>query len=167
MGGSARDFWPAIKDKQGERRGYVWEKYPQSMWHSCNLSSHLLVPGPTGPVASTRYEEMREGLQECEARITIEQVLTDDVLRKKLGPDLASRAQQLLDDRIWQMQKACSNMQLTGLGYGTYATASHRWYYAYGGSAGHYWYLSSNWQDNAAKLYTLAGEVARKMSNAQ
>ena len=34
-------------------------------------------------------------------------------------------------------------------------------------AAGHYWYLSSDWQDNAAKLYAMAAEVAKKAGSAR
>ena len=33
-----------------------------------------------------------------------------------------------------------------------------------GGAAGHYWYASSGWQDRTQRLYELAGEVTRKLS---
>ena len=122
--------------------------------------SHLLDPGPTGPVATTRYEMMREGMQECEARIAIEKVLTDPALKAKLGDDLATRAQQLLDDRIWQELKAFGDMQLSGRQYTT--SARSIWSYNGGGQAGHCWYAGSGWQDEAQELYQMAGEVDRK-----
>ena len=90
LGRVGADFWPVYKDKQGRRRAWIWDRYPQSLWHSCNLMSHMLVPGPAGPVASTRYECMREGIQECEARIAIESVLTDEAQKAKLAADLAA-----------------------------------------------------------------------------
>jgi hypothetical protein len=155
------DFWAAIRDKKGERRGRVWERYPQSLWHSCNLSSHMLVPGPTGPVASSRYEAMREGVQECEARIAIEQVLTDATLKAKLPADLATQCQQLLDERVLHELKAFSDLQLT---WRTYATAGNNWYYGCGGVSGHNWYAGSGWQDRTQKLYDLAGEVTKKLA---
>jgi hypothetical protein len=125
------------------------------------MFSHMLVPGPTGPVASTRYEQMREGVQECEARIAIEAALTDERLKATLGPDLAKRCQQLLDDRVWQELKAFSDLQLTGR---TYATSSNNWGYGCGGVAGHYWYVSSGWQDRTQTLYDLAAEVTKKIA---
>jgi hypothetical protein len=155
------DFWAAIRDKKGDRRGRVWEQYPQSLWHSCNMWSHMLMPGPTGPVASIRYEAMREGVQQCEARIAIEAALTDAALKAKVGADLAGRCQQVLDDRIWQELKAFSDLQLTGR---TYATSAGNWGYGCGGLQGHYWYAGSGWQDGAQKLYSLAGEVSRKVA---
>jgi len=159
LGRVGADFWPVYKDKQGRRRDWIWDRYPQSLWHSCNLMSHMLVPGPAGPVASSRYELLREGIQECEARIAIESVLTDSAERAKLPVDLATRSQQLLDDRVWQELKAFGDMQLTGR---SYATAKDTWYYGCGGTAGHYWYAGSGWRDRAQKLYELAGEVTGK-----
>jgi len=161
LGRVGADFWPVFKDKQGRRRDWVWDRYPQSLWHSCNLMSHMLLPGPTGPVASVRYEQLREGVQECEARIAIERVLTDDALKAKVAPDLAKRSQQLLDDRVWQEQKAFSDLQLTGR---TYATSGNNWYYGGGGQAGHLWYAASGWQDRTQALYDLAGEVTKQVT---
>ena len=160
LGRVGADFWPVYKDKQGRRRSWIWDQYPQSLWHSCNLMSHMLVPGPVGPVASTRYELMREGIQQCEARIAIESVLTDEAKRARLPADLAQQSQQLLDDRVWQELKAFGDMQLTGR---SYATARDTWYYGCGGTAGHYWYAGSGWRDNAQKLYNLAGEMEGKL----
>jgi len=161
LGRVGADFWPVIKDSRGRLQGRVWERYPQSLWHSCNMFSHMLNPGPTGPVAATRYEQMREGIQQCEARIAIEAALTDETLKAKLGPDLAGRCQTLLAERVWQELKAFSNLQLTGR---TYATSGNSWGYGCGGAAGHYWYVSSGWQDRTQRLYDLAGEVTRKLA---
>jgi hypothetical protein len=159
LGRIGADYWPVYKDKRGGRRDWIWDRYPQSLWHSCNLMSHLLVPGPSGPVASTRYELVREGVQECEARIAIESVLTNPALKAKLPADLATQAQQLLDERVWRELKAFSDLQLTGR---SYATSANNWGYGGGGTAGHYWYAGSGWQDRTQKLYDLAGEVAKK-----
>jgi hypothetical protein len=161
LGRVGADFWAVLKDKSGQRRGHVWDKYPQSMWHSCNLSSHMLVPGPTGPVASARYEQMREGVQECEARIAIEQVLTDETLKARIAPDLAARCQRVLDDRVWQELKAFSSMQLTGRAY---ASATNAWYGDGGGQVGHLWYTGSGWKDRTQRLYDLAGEVTKSLA---
>jgi len=163
LGRIGADFWSVIKDKKGRRRGWVHSRYPQSMWHSCNLTSHMLNPGPNGPVATSRYEMLREGMQNCEARIAIEQVLTDDAQKAKLGAHLAARCQQLLDDRIWQMLKGFSGLQLTGRNYTTYTRYGRIFYYNAGGAGGAYWYAGSPWQDRQQQLYALAGQVQRKM----
>ena len=163
LGRIGADFWAAMRDKNGQRRGMVWDRYPQSMWHSCNLSSHMLNPGPTGPVATSRYEMLREGMQNCEARIVMEKALTDDAQKAKLGPELAAKCQQLLDDRITECLKGFSGLQLSGRVYTTYNRYGNIFYYNAGGSAGAHWYAGSGWQDREQQLYTLAGEVQRKM----
>jgi hypothetical protein len=119
-----------------------------------------LDPGPTGPVATSRYEMMREGMQECEARITIESALLDPSAKAKLGDALATRCQQLLDDRIWEELKAFGDMQLTGR---LYSTSNNVWGYGCGGPAGRAWYAGSGWQERTQELYALAGEVAQKV----
>jgi hypothetical protein len=162
LGRIGADFWAVMKDKRGERRGYVWDKYPQSMWHSCNMYSHMLNPGPEGPVATARYEMLREGVQNCEARIVIEEVLTDEARKAKLGGDLAARCERLLDERLWQGLKGFSGLQLSGRIYTTYTSYGKIFYYNAGGAAGAYWYAGSGWQDRQQELYGLAGEVQRR-----
>ena len=81
------------------------DRYPESYWHSLNIGSWLLAPGPAGPVGTARLEVFREGLQECEARIAIEDALTNPALKGRLGDELAKRAQETLDERqlaIWK-----------------------------------------------------------------
>ena len=163
LGRIGADFWAPIRDKRGERRGYVWDKYPQSAWHNCNLSSHLLDPGPDGPVATSRYEMMREGVQECEARIAIERALLDPQAVAKLGPELAGKAQQLLDDRVREELKAFTNLQLGGRGGYVARSNYYGVFYSAGGEAGSSWYAASGWQDRAQKLYETAGEVRKKL----
>jgi len=63
------------------------------------VTSALLAPGPDGAAATARFEMFREGIQEAEARIFIEQALGDEKLRAKLGDDLAQRATKVLADR--------------------------------------------------------------------
>jgi hypothetical protein len=161
LGRIGADFWAVFKDKRGRRQGYVHDRYPQSLWHSCNLTSHMLNPGPNGPVATSRYEMLREGVQNCEARIVIETVLTDDAKKAKLGADLAAKCQQLLDDRTVENLKGFSGLQLTGRVYTTYANYGKIFYYNAGGHAGAYWYAGSGWQERQQMLYALVGEVQK------
>jgi hypothetical protein len=121
----------------------------------------MLNPGPNGPVATSRYEMLREGVQNCEARIVIETVLTDDAKKAKLGADLAAKCQQLLDDRTVENLKGFSGLQLTGRVYTTYANYGKIFYYNAGGHAGAYWYAGSGWQERQQMLYALAGEVQK------
>ncbi len=160
MGRIGADFWPTIRNKRGQRTGYTWSRYLQSMWHSLNLSSHMLVPGPEGPVASARREFFREGIQQCEARIAIERVLTDEALKAKLGPELAARCQEVLDERMREVWRSGSDMNLTGRYYSSAKLNGD----SYGGIAGHCWFAGSGWQDRTQKFYALAGQVARKVA---
>jgi hypothetical protein len=161
VGRLGADFWKTVKDKQGRAAAYVWDRYPQSLWHSLNLFSHMLVPGPDGPVATNRYEAFREGIQECEARIAIETALGDESLKAKLGADLAQRCQATLDQRIRDILRAISSLQLTGREYASPPVTPT---IPVGSPAGNAWYLSTGWQQKADTLYGLAAEVEAKLA---
>ena len=153
------DFWKSIRDKRGQRKGQVWARYPQSSWRNLDLYSSLLAPGPRGPVATTRYEIFREGVQECEARIVIEQALTEAKLKEALGPDLARRCQEAMDERLLCLLKGLSNLRLSG----------PRWRYVARwrdqiGVDGHMWFIGSGWERRTERLYRLASEVDRKLN---
>jgi hypothetical protein len=152
------DYWPAIKDRNGRRAGKAYQRYPQSDWSNINLNCSLLAPGPEGAVATTRFEVLREGVQECEARIFIEGALTDEGLRSKLGQDLAALCQEVLDERTVCVQRGVANLDVNCYQY--YTPWNWMWQ---DGVAGHAWFQSSGWQERSAKLYTLAAEVARKL----
>jgi hypothetical protein len=162
VGRIGAEFWAVLKDKRERRQGRVWANQLQSRWHSLDLHSNLLAPGPDGPVATTRYEVFRDGVQECEARIAIETALTDNALRQKLGSDLAQRCQATLDERWLYMWKGASSLQLTGRPGYDYASRKSR--SPIGGVAGNYWYLGSGWQERTDRLYALAGEVQDKVA---
>jgi hypothetical protein len=178
VGRIGADTWPAVTDKRGRRAGAVTERYPESYWHSLNIGAWVLAPGPESPVGTARYEHFREGVQECEARIAIEQALTDPALKSRLGSDLAERAQALLDERqrdVWKglgLYDAVMAAQQGGMvnGMRTYAglfsdrkkyqtVAGHYW-----SVDGHKWFVTSGWQKRSADLFSLAGEVARALT---
>jgi hypothetical protein len=96
-------------------------------------------------------------VQECEARIVIEAALSDPALKGRLGADLAQRCQDALDERLRCLQLCfCQLMNyLDGDGGMLSSTGG-------AGVAGHYWWIGSAWQDRDAKLFDLAGEVAKK-----
>lgn len=151
------DFWKAVKDKRGRRRGRVQERFPESHWRNLNLTTALLAPGPDGPVSTIRFEMFREGVQECEARIVIERALTDEGLRRRLGGALAKQCEEALEERHMYMWNGMSSQQYCGPG----------WANAYGwrwtpGVAGQKWFIGSGWQARTEKLYTLAARVERK-----
>jgi len=158
VGRLGADTWRAVKDKRGNRKGRVWERYPGSNWGYLNCDSSTLAPGPAGPVATARFEALREGVQECEAVILIERALTDKALTAKLGEDLAARCQQGLDERRLAMWRSLSAWQ-SGADYRHEPTS----WRAVGSVIGYRWFLGSGWQQRSEKLYALAGEVAKTL----
>jgi hypothetical protein len=182
VGRIGADTWPAIQDKRGRRAGFVGDRYPESYWHSLNVGAWTLAPGSDGPVSTARGEQFREGVQECEARIAIERVLTEPALRSRLGGDLAKRAQALLDERqtaVWKglgLYDALMTVQQDGMvngmraysGLGAFgdrkkfqSCAGHYW-----SVDGHQWFIASAWQERTEKLFALAGEVSRATAGA-
>jgi len=153
------EFWKVLKDKRGQRAGRIYEQYPHSNWRNLDIYASLLAPGPEGPTATQHYQHLVEGIQECEARIAIERALSDTSLRARLGDDLAKRCQELLDDRMRCAQACfCRLMnRLDGNPAGLSSTGGP-------GVAGHFWSVGSGWQKRAERLFTLAGEVERKVS---
>jgi len=152
------DFWSVVKDSRGRRRGTVTALYPHSMWRNLNIPWCLLAPGPDGPVATDRFEAFREGVQDSEARIFIERALADEQRRVKLGDDLAGRCTRFLTERTFLMLKACTGLQL-----GSPHFVMARPIVRQNAIAGHAWFVGSGWQRRSAELYSLAGEVARKL----
>ena len=142
------------------------ERYTESTWRNLFIPEGLLAPGPEGPAASDEMEAYRSGIQECEARITIERALSDEVLRGKLGADLVRRCEEYLQNRQMMMWLSLSDLQLF------YNYPGARWGPAYMASAwrggsnvgGSHWFLGSGWQLRAEQLYALAGEVTAKLA---
>jgi len=160
------DFWWAIKDKRGRRVGTVTGRYPQSQWRNLDIMAWLLAPGASGAVATARYEYLREGVQECEARILIEAALTDETLREKLGDKLATRCQALLDQRqrsLWKAQGLTDEEIDSTTTRRNSNDIERRLRRGAGASSGHTWFLNSGWQKRTEKLFVLAGEVAAKL----
>jgi len=158
------DFWPAIKSRSGRREGTVTDRYPEAYWHSLSLGDFLLAPGPRGPVGTARFEVFREGLQECEARLAIEAVLTDEALKARLPGDLAARAQKLLDDRqryLWVAKGASpEDLQLKDF----YNKFWDLWLKKWDSAKGNQWFIGSGWQQRTAALFAMAGEVQKALA---
>ena len=138
------DYWPVLKDKQGVRKGAIWERYPESSWRNLGIYTSLLGPGEEGPLATPRLEVFREGLQECEARIVIETALCDEAAKGRLGADLAGRCQEAIGERMARMVENLGSRP--------------------GCRPGWAWSLGNDWQGRSEKLFTLAAEVAAKLS---
>ena len=150
------DFWEVYRDKNGQRKGFIYARYPQSMWRDLNIYVSLLAPGPAGPAPTAApWSTSPKACRLCEARIAVEKALSDPAAKAKLGEDLVGRCQKLLDERMRAMQ-LCFCM----LNYWMEGTPAHLG--STGGPAvpSHYWYIGSDWEGRDAALYGLAGEVA-------
>jgi hypothetical protein len=134
------DFWPCRKDPKGRVSDILGgaEVGNNSVPMDDSVTA-VLAPGAAGPISTLRLEMLREGTQETVAVMLIAGAIYDPVQRAKLGDDLAGRAQNLLFDRA------------INLFWGEWFSGSHpeTW-------------PARPWQAESEKLYTLAGEVARK-----
>jgi hypothetical protein len=136
------DFWPVLKDARG-RASPICGRYPECAWGQLKISTAtaaILAPGKDGAVASERFEMVREGLQETEARVFLEKALDDAAKRAKLGKD-ADRIQKLLDDRTVAFRQAIGNK----------------------GKNWAQWPGGERWHKSSADLYAAAAEVAKKL----
>ena len=155
------DWWNCVRDKQGRRIGNPRERYPYASWRNLDLNVQMLAPGPTGAVATHRFENLREGVLECEARIVVEKALMDPATKAKLGDALAKRAAEVLRRRANLLTKANSNLQMSGVTWDN--VSSTRAFYMWPNVAGHCWLLGADWQGLNEELFTVAGQVAAKL----
>jgi len=157
MGG---DFFAVLKDRRGRWRGGLSARFPKTSWRNLDIHTSVLAPGKNGPVATARFEMMREGLQEAEARIFIEKALLDKQFRAKLGEDVAVQCQKLLDDRIRNMRRAVATLRAIGGSWTSYTYIGNSWWQA-SPLVGSLWFVSSDWQQWTTDLYDAAAEVAK------
>ncbi len=151
LGRIGADFWPVLGRKSlrpGIKHSMtIGARYPESCWDQLNLdrgTEAMFAPGPSGSVRTERSEQVRQGIQECEARVIIEKAL----LAKKLPPQLAKKCQEVLDQRTWHIR---------GLGACGGAGGA-----ALGGQSINVWYEGAGSAGMAEKLYATAAEVAAK-----
>jgi hypothetical protein len=102
----------------------------------------LLAPGPDGPLSTVRFEQLREGLQECEARQLIEKALADPAVKSKLGDAMIKRCKETIDERAMAVEFAS---------LGEYGLEGEGWQ----------WFSASGWEERTLKLFACAGEVAK------
>jgi hypothetical protein len=150
------DFWPVLApadwknlkaaNAREKASNSIGARYPESDWSQLNLdrgTEIILAPGPRGALPTENSEQIRQGLQECQARICIEKAL----LAKKLDPELARRCQELLDLRTYHLR---------GLG----ACGGAGSYEALGFHLLNAWYEGLGSAGLTEKLYACAAEVA-------
>ncbi len=138
LGQIGADFWP-VKDADGKPTHTMVGRFPATNEGNLGIyAGQLLYAGPDGPVPTARYQMMRENIQECEARIFLEKLLTANPC--PLAPELASKYQGLLDERT-------------------------RWHRAQG--VAEEAYLSwpySGWEVRRAALFDAAAEAAKAVA---
>ena len=156
------DFWPALRNRKGERVGCIQARYPKTQW--ANLDGQHSVwtfapPGPDGARLTARLLMMREGLQECEARIAIEEALTDPTRRARMGEVAAARAQAFLDRRTRAVISALDNHVACGFGHASTSWAGwQRWFNQRAHETGAVRFLGER-ISLTRELYELAAEV--------
>ncbi|MGA2618756.1 MAG: glycoside hydrolase domain-containing protein [Thermoguttaceae bacterium] len=155
------DFWPVLGGHHGwhdiiarynDPGAGHWD--PRSSWSTVQLNafqnSFIVGDGADGPVSSVQVEVLREGLQEADARVFVQNTLLDKKLAARLGPDLARRCKLLCDRRTWELRYLC---EYTVMGYSKSAAPSH------------YILDSSVWRQRSRELYDMAAEVAEALGN--
>ncbi len=144
------DYWRVLKTSDGRRTANVSDRYPKASWRNLNITDSLLAPGKNGPLATARFEMLREGVQECEARIFIQTLLD----RGRLPAPLAERCRSVLAERDEFLKKAA-----IVLGGG-----KRPWFADASPSEDAYLGYVSGWQEQSEKLYSAAAEVAQAMT---
>ena len=159
------DFFP-LKNAKGQRGwgNRLSARFPKSSSRMLDVQTALLAPGQKGPVPTARFAMLREGLQECEARIAIDKALMDAEKRAKLGPELAQEAQNLLDQRVRDSRHATSTLR-SRLEETSWLGSAYSVGYMSGPVLGNFWYVSSGWQHQSERLYDMADEVEAKLGS--
>jgi hypothetical protein len=102
----------------------------------------LLAPGKEGPLSGQRFEMIREGAQEAEARVFVQNALLDEAARAKLPAELADRANKL-----------CNKRTRTFRHFSEY----------YLGGATEFFMSDEFWRQPSLELYQMAAEVAKAL----
>ncbi len=145
------DFWPVIEGGSGKKKykRSISARFPESSWSQLNMRVQPYIsPGPNGALGTIRFEMLREGIQECEARIFIERALLDEAKKAKLGGK-AKELQNLLDERVRFIVKSFGGEVKRPNQIKTEAVK---------------FFYESDWQTMSKKLYDAAAEVAKLTS---
>jgi hypothetical protein len=140
LGQIGADFWP-VRNRDGKALGTLVGRFPATNEGNLGIyAGQLLYPGPDGPAPTVRYVMMRENIQECEARIFLEKLLTAKPC--PLPEAVAARCQAVLDERTrWHRVE----LRVSG---------QERVFWAYSG-----------WEGRSAALYNAAADAARAVAN--
>jgi len=98
------DYWqmPGVKSRSGGA-GTFYARYPDSAIGQTGMAANcadLLGAAPDGPVTTARFENVREGIQNAEAVISIQKAL----LAERVTGELARRCWKALDERVNAMR---------------------------------------------------------------
>ena len=138
------DAWPV-----GDLRSYLCHRYRDGWGRFYRRAPRsLLAPGPDGPLGTVRFEMLREGILECEARTCIERAL----IAGEISGPLAERAGALLAER----KAMCFNYDKIFAHFydGNRSSPSDR-----------LWGMAPDWQDSTTTLFDLAGKVTRAIAD--
>lgn len=127
------DYWPVPRTGgDGFHRMLSGQGYTNLMRNP----EFLLAPGAEGPQPTVAYQQIREGLQETEARLLIELALAHPEPRARLGSELERRCVAVLRDDV-DLHRA----------------ASAHWFAAPG----------LPWREHARDLFDVAGAVQQAL----
>ncbi|MCC5845616.1 MAG: hypothetical protein JJU05_15310 [Verrucomicrobia bacterium] len=98
--GMGIDFWVVDHPRTGRRESSMIQHGRGWPRMHTNNTRALAAPGPNGALETTRYEMVLEGIQELEARITLERVLSRNALRSQLPRGVAAEIETFLKDRV-------------------------------------------------------------------
>jgi hypothetical protein len=142
-------------------------RYPRG-WHNMSITKvrNWLAPGPEGAETTMGFEMLREGVQECEARIFVEKALLDAKSRARLGDSLAARSQEVLDRRLrymmWMFRQGDFSLQASSR---TLLLGNDPGARTWGGSMPLAWYAGSDWRGRSEELFATAGEVEKALGS--
>jgi len=157
------DFWKVFEGKTSQKRygGLVTYRYPKNASGALSMRTGFLAPGEHGARTTLRFELLREGVQETEARIFVEKAL----LEKRIKGDLAARCEEMLMRRNEAVLVGSYGKVLVRHRQKWWETSTGQ--YANTSQAGYQWYLASGFEARTKTLFALAAEVARSIGTPQ
>jgi hypothetical protein len=147
------DFWAVIPGRRRGRvqtRATILSRFPTWQRPGAPTLTHgsLLFPGARGALATVRFEALRMGVQEAEARVAVEKAIRDTTTRAAIGDELAARARALLDERVRAI-----------------VHAKRDWHSRYSNATEASWLqYAHDSQERARRLYRAAAEISGRCS---
>ncbi len=111
------DFWDLEHDEERyvhvSRNNFRHSSQPFLRVGTTNMTRRsnpsIVEPGPDGPVGTVRFEMLREGLQETEARVAVERALAQGALDEETASEARTLLAKLFDIRYKQGAFRASN----------------------------------------------------------